>query len=66
MGSAASDPTRRAVVAASTLGVTSLVLPSALASASDPSAAAVATWSGTLTFSDPTTSGFTVSWDPAA
>ena len=59
---------RRDVIAASALGLTSLGLPSAIAAASDPSATAVAAWSdsATLSFSDATTSGFTVSWDPAA
>ena len=62
------DPSRRAVLGVTALGISATALPAAQAAASDASAAAVAAWSdsATLTFSDPTTSGFTVSWDPAA
>jgi len=40
-------------------GITVLVLPTAAAAASSSE---VQAWSGTLTFSDVTASGFTVSW----
>ena len=55
-------PDRRrvlAVGAASALGITAFSLPVAAVAAS---ASAVQAWSGTLTFSDVSESGFTVSW----
>ena len=58
----ASGPDRRRVLsvgAASALGVTTLSLPAAVVAAS---ASEVQAWSGTLTFSDVSESGFTVSW----
>lgn len=68
MGIDGGRPGRRRVITASALGLTSLTLPAAVAAASDASAAAVSAWSdtATLSFSDATTTGFTVSWDPAA
>ena len=57
-----SGPDRRRVLAvgsATALGVSSLVLPAAAMAAS---ASEVQAWSGTLTFSDVSETGFTVSW----
>jgi len=58
----APGPDRRRVlsaVAAAAVGITSFSLPVAAVAAS---ASEVQAWSGTLTFSDVSASGFTVSW----
>jgi len=58
----APGPDRRRVLsagAASAVGITSFSLPVAAVAAS---ASEVQAWSGTLTFSDVSESGFTVSW----
>lgn len=54
-------PSRRSVMAATALGISSVALPGAAASASELS---VSGWSSTLTFSAVGTDGFTVTWDP--
>ncbi len=48
-------------MAATALGICSVALPGAAASASERS---VSGWSSTLTFSAVGTDGFTVTWDP--
>jgi hypothetical protein len=64
-------PSRRDVIGASSaLGVSLFVLPTAAvaASVSGPSVdgSGVDGWSTTLTFTDVTASGFTVTWTPVA
>ena len=57
-----SGPDRRRLLqggGAAALGITALTLPDAAVAAS---ASEVQSWSGTLTFSDVTATGFTVSW----
>lgn len=59
---APSDPGRRHLLqggGAAALGITAWALPDAAVAAS---ASEVQSWSGTVTFSDVTTTGFTVSW----
>lgn len=53
-------PDRRALLLGTSLGISSLGLPPAAAAASE---SAVASWTPTLTFSDVSTTGFTVTWD---
>lgn len=54
---------RRQVLGASALGISAVVLPSAAVAASTVS---VSGWSTTLSFSEVTTDGFTVTWTPVA
>ena len=55
----AAGPDRRQVLSAGAAGIATVVLPAAAAAAT---AAEPLTFSGTLTFSDVSDTGFTVSW----